>query len=94
MEKMDALAALGALSQETRLDVFRLLVKQGPNGLSAGQIGATLGSMTPASSLEMSSSVASIPSTALIDSRMGEISRSRPSAPISSTSVSKDSDRA
>jgi DNA-binding transcriptional ArsR family regulator len=42
MEKTDALAAFGALSQETRLDVFRLLVKQGPNGLSAGQIGSAL----------------------------------------------------
>lgn len=43
MEKTDALAALGALAQETRLDVFRLLVRQGPEGLSAGEIGSALG---------------------------------------------------
>ena len=38
MEKTDALAALAALAQETRLDVFRLLVQAGPDGLPAGQI--------------------------------------------------------
>ncbi len=43
MEQQSALAALGALSQETRLEVFRLLVRRGPEGLSAGQIGETLG---------------------------------------------------
>ncbi len=48
MEKMGALAALGALSQETRLDVFRLLVTQGPAGLAAGVIADRLG-VLPAS---------------------------------------------
>ncbi len=43
MEKSDALAALAALSQESRLDVFRLLVQAGPDGLPAGQIGERLG---------------------------------------------------
>jgi DNA-binding transcriptional ArsR family regulator len=43
MEKNDALAALGALAQETRLDIFRLLVRFAPDGLAAGQIGTTLG---------------------------------------------------
>ena len=38
VEKTSALAALGALSQETRLDLFRLLVAVGPEGLSAGVI--------------------------------------------------------
>jgi ArsR family transcriptional regulator len=42
MEKMDAIAALGALAQETRLDVFRLLVTQGPAGLPAGVIAERL----------------------------------------------------
>ncbi len=37
-----ALEALSALSQETRLDVFRLLVKAGRGGLSAGDISKTL----------------------------------------------------
>jgi ArsR family transcriptional regulator len=43
MEKMEALAALAALSQETRLDIFRLLVQTGPAGLPAGHIGDRLG---------------------------------------------------
>ena len=38
MEKKAVLSALSALSQETRLDVFRLLVQAGPEGLSAGVI--------------------------------------------------------
>lgn len=43
MKKQDALAALGALAQETRLDLFRLLVRAGARGLPAGAIAATLG---------------------------------------------------
>lgn len=42
MEKSAALSALAALAQETRLDVFRLLVKAGPAGLPAGAIGEAL----------------------------------------------------
>jgi DNA-binding transcriptional ArsR family regulator len=42
MEKMDAIAALAALAQESRLDIFRLLVQAGPDGLPAGQIAARL----------------------------------------------------
>ena len=38
-----AVAALSALAQETRLDVFRLLVEEGPEGLPAGAIARTLG---------------------------------------------------
>jgi len=38
MQKQDALAALAALAHETRLDVFRLLVNAGPDGLAAGEI--------------------------------------------------------
>jgi len=38
-----ALAALTGLSQETRLSIFRLLVRQGPAGLAAGAIGEQLG---------------------------------------------------
>ena len=34
--------ALAALAQETRLDIFRLLVQTGPTGLAAGEIGAEL----------------------------------------------------
>lgn len=43
MDKKNALAAFAALSQETRLDVFRLLVKAGENGMLSGEIGAELG---------------------------------------------------
>src|SRR5215210_8905977 len=43
MEKTDCLAALAALAQENRLDVFRLLVQAGRNGLSAGMVAEKLG---------------------------------------------------
>jgi len=42
MEKNDALAALAALGQETRLDVFRLLVRAGGEGACAGVIAEEL----------------------------------------------------
>lgn len=42
LEKQDAIAALAALAQETRLDVFRLLVRAGPNGLAAGAVAEAL----------------------------------------------------
>jgi ArsR family transcriptional regulator, arsenate/arsenite/antimonite-responsive transcriptional repressor len=43
MEKIAALAALAALAQESRLDIYRLLVQTGPQGLPAGHIGEQLG---------------------------------------------------
>ena len=42
MEKIDAVAALAALAQESRLDVFRLLVEAGPEGMPAGEIADAL----------------------------------------------------
>ena len=42
MENSDAVAALAALAQENRLDVFRLLVQAGPDGLPAGHIASAL----------------------------------------------------
>lgn len=45
MDKKAALSALAALSQETRLDVFRLLVAAGPRGVPAGEIAARLGAV-------------------------------------------------
>jgi ArsR family transcriptional regulator, arsenate/arsenite/antimonite-responsive transcriptional repressor len=42
MENSDAVAALAALAQDSRLDVFRLLVQAGPEGLSAGHVAAKL----------------------------------------------------
>ena len=43
MEKIYAVAALAALAQETRLDIFRLLVQSGEEGMPAGHIGERLG---------------------------------------------------
>jgi ArsR family transcriptional regulator, arsenate/arsenite/antimonite-responsive transcriptional repressor len=43
MDHKRAIAALGALAQETRLDLFRLLVTCGPQGLPAGVIAERLG---------------------------------------------------
>ncbi len=43
METKDALAALNAVAQESRLAVFRLLVKAGPPGLAASRIADQLG---------------------------------------------------
>jgi len=43
MDQKRAIAALGALAQETRLDLFRLLVTCGPEGLPAGVIAERLG---------------------------------------------------
>jgi DNA-binding transcriptional ArsR family regulator len=45
MDKKRAVAALGALAQDTRLELFRLLVTCGPEGLPAGVIAARLGVM-------------------------------------------------
>ena len=42
MEKPQVLAALAALAQETRLDIFRLLVEAGPPGLAAGALAEAL----------------------------------------------------
>ena len=43
MEMRAALRALGALAQETRLGIFRLLVEAGPTGLAAGEIAVAVG---------------------------------------------------
>jgi DNA-binding transcriptional ArsR family regulator len=42
MKKPDAVAALAALAQENRLDVFRLLVEAGPDGMPAGEVSSAL----------------------------------------------------
>jgi len=43
MDQKHAIAALAALAQETRLELFRLLVTVGPEGLPAGVIAERLG---------------------------------------------------
>jgi DNA-binding transcriptional ArsR family regulator len=42
MEMTQAVHTLGALAQETRLAVFRLLVQAGPEGMAAGDIATEL----------------------------------------------------
>lgn len=43
MKEQSALVALSALSHQSRLTVFGLLLEAGPNGLPAGEIGQRLG---------------------------------------------------
>ncbi|MBL6852153.1 MAG: helix-turn-helix transcriptional regulator [Alphaproteobacteria bacterium] len=49
METTEAVKRLSALAQDARMDVFRLLVKAGPQGLAAGEIARTLD--TPANTM-------------------------------------------
>jgi len=42
METKQAVSALGAMAQETRLTALRLLVQAGPDGLPAGEIARRL----------------------------------------------------
>ena len=43
METRQAILALGALAQESRLAIFRMLVRCGPTGMVAGKIAEQLG---------------------------------------------------
>jgi DNA-binding transcriptional ArsR family regulator len=42
MKKHDAMAALAALAQDNRLDVFHLLVEAGPQGMPAGSVASAV----------------------------------------------------
>lgn len=46
MDKLTALTVFDSLSSSVRLDIYRLLVRQGPSGLVAGEI-ATLLTVPP-----------------------------------------------
>src|SRR5262249_10992487 len=65
MKKSKVIGALGALAQETRLDIFRLLVEKGPEGLPAGELGERLGQPSPTMSFHLSQ----LKFAGLIDSR-------------------------
>ncbi len=65
MDVEAALKSFAALSQETRLWVFRILVQAGPDGLSAGEIADSLGSRQNT----MSSHLKLLYAAGLIDSR-------------------------
>ncbi|HTV32480.1 MAG TPA: metalloregulator ArsR/SmtB family transcription factor [Methylocella sp.] len=43
MDSIEAIAALSALAQTTRLDTFRLLVKKEPEGVPAGELARLMG---------------------------------------------------
>ncbi len=42
MRREEVIAALGALAQESRLDIFRMLVQKGPDPVAAGEIARKL----------------------------------------------------
>lgn len=64
MEQSQAVEAFGALSQDTRLSVLRLLVKDGVDGLAAGDIAKRVG-VPPAT---LSFHVAALERTGLVRS--------------------------
>jgi DNA-binding transcriptional ArsR family regulator len=49
----DAIKALGALAQETRLAIFRQLVQSGPSGMAAGTIAEALDVPAPTLSFHL-----------------------------------------
>ena len=53
VNKSAAITALGALAQDTRLDIFRLLVERGPEGMPAGEIGDRLKQPSPTLSFHL-----------------------------------------
>ena len=53
MENTDAVTALAALAQESRLAIFRLLVRYNPDGLTPGVIGEQLDLPAPTLSFHL-----------------------------------------
>jgi ArsR family transcriptional regulator len=53
MKSMDAVAGLSALAQESRLALFRLLVKRGPEGYTPTQLSDKLGVPGPTLSFHL-----------------------------------------
>jgi len=53
MNKTDAVATLAALAQDTRLAIFRLLVRNAPAGLTAGVIAEQLELQAPTLSFHL-----------------------------------------
>jgi ArsR family transcriptional regulator, arsenate/arsenite/antimonite-responsive transcriptional repressor len=53
MKREAAVQALGALAQETRIEIFRVLVQAGPAGLPAGTIASRLGLPSPTLSFHL-----------------------------------------
>ena len=53
MEINNAISCFSALSQETRLESFKLLVKAGPSGIAAGDLAEALSATAPAMSFHL-----------------------------------------
>jgi DNA-binding transcriptional ArsR family regulator len=53
MKSEEVIAALGALAQESRLSVFRLLVRRGPQGHTPGELAEELGIPAPTLSFHL-----------------------------------------
>lgn len=53
MKTDEAVEALAALAQEHRLEIYRLLVRAGPSGLTAGRVASVLGLSRPALSFHL-----------------------------------------
>lgn len=53
LEEPQALVAFGALSQETRLRMVRILVQAGPEGMAAGVIGDAVGASSSSASFHL-----------------------------------------
>ncbi len=53
MKPTDAIESLAALAQESRLAIFRLLVKRGPDGYTPTQLGAKLEVSSPTLSFHL-----------------------------------------
>ena len=54
MESPSAVAALSALAHPGRLEIFRLLVRAGPDGVAAGEIARATGSLANTLSANLS----------------------------------------
>jgi ArsR family transcriptional regulator len=65
MDTKDIVRGLGALAQESRLAIFRLLVEQGPAGLTVGRIAEAL-ELAPAT---LSFHLKELAAAGLIDAR-------------------------
>jgi ArsR family transcriptional regulator, arsenate/arsenite/antimonite-responsive transcriptional repressor len=53
MNEKSATLVLAALAHEQRLRIFRILVKQGPNGMPAGEIAEAIGASPTAASFHL-----------------------------------------
>jgi ArsR family transcriptional regulator len=53
MESKAVILALGALAQETRLGIFRMLVRRGPEGFTPGEIAERLSIPAPTLSFHL-----------------------------------------